>query len=52
MAITKSRDFIIALKIRKSKIFGFSHFEGKYQFHWTRQVYINKAETVVFASKV
>ena len=51
-ATTISRDFIIALKIGKSKILGFSHFEGKYQFYCTRLVYINKAETVIFASKV
>ena len=51
-AITKSRDLIITLKIGKSKIFGFSHIEGKYQFYCTRLAYISKAKTVVFASKV
>ena len=51
-AITKSRNFIIALKIGKSKIFGFFHFEGKYQFYCTRLVYSSTTETVVFASKV
>ena len=50
-AITKLRDFIIAFKIGKSQIFGFSHFEGKYQYYCVRLAYNSKAETVVFASK-
>ena len=48
--MSKSRDLNIALKIAKSKIFGFSRFEGKYQFSCARLAYISKAELVVFAS--
>ena len=43
-ATKKSCDLIIALKIGKIKIFGFSHFEGKYQCYCTCLAYIIKAK--------